>query len=193
MNKRIALIIGHPDKESYSYALADAYKKGAQASGAEIQEIVLPDLAFNPNLQHGYRKRTELEPDLLKSQEIMKWADHLVWVYPVWWGSVPAIMKGFLDRVLLPGYAFSKRKESLWWNKHFTGKTARLICTLDQPPWYYRLINKCPSHNAMKKGTLQFIGVKKVRITTIGPIRLSKEAFRVKWLKRVDRLGQAGK
>ncbi len=193
MNKRIALIIGHPDKESYNFALAEAYKKGALASGTEIQEIIIADLEFNPNLQFGYRKRTKLESDLLKSQEILKWADHLVWIYPVWWGSVPALMKGFLDRVLLPGFAFSKRKKSLWWDKHFTGKTARIICTLDQPSWYYKWIYKSPSHNAMKKLTMNFVGVKKVRITSIGPMRLSKEGFRIKWLKKVEKLGQLNK
>lgn len=193
MNKRIALIIGHPDKESYNYALAKAYKKGAESSGIEIQEIIIQDLNFNPNLQFGYRKRTDLELDLLKSQEILKWANHLVWVYPVWWGSVPAIMKGFLDRVLLPGYAFSKRKDSLWWDKHFTNKSARLICTLDQPSWYYKWFYSSPSHKAMKKLTLNFIGVKKVKTTTIGPIRLSKENFREKWLRKVEKLGQMAK
>ncbi|RYH72151.1 flavodoxin family protein [Flavobacteriaceae bacterium 144Ye] len=193
MNKQIALIIGHPDKESYNYALAKAYKKGAESSGFEIQEIIIQDLNFNPNLQFGYRKRTDLELDLLKSQEILKWANHLVWVYPVWWGSVPAIMKGFLDRVLLPGFAFSKRKDSLWWDKHFTDKSARLICTLDQPSWYYKWFYSSPSHKAMKKLTLNFIGVKKVRTTTIGPIRLSKENFRAKWLKKVEKLGQMAK
>ncbi|WP_203257571.1 NAD(P)H-dependent oxidoreductase [Hyunsoonleella ulvae] len=190
MSKRIALIYGHPDKESYNYALAEAYKKGATASGNEIQEIKIADLDFNPNLQYGYRKRMELEPDLLKSQEILKWANHLVWIYPVWWGSVPAIMKGFLDRVLLPGFAFSKRENSLWWDKHFTGKTARIICTLDQPSWYYRWVYGGPSHKAMKKLTMHFIGVKKVKTTTIGPIRLSKEEFRAKWLKNVEKLGR---
>lgn len=190
MSKRIALIYGHPDKESYNYALAEAYKKGATASGNEIQEIKIADLDFNTNLQYGYRKRMELEPDLLKSQEILKWANHLVWIYPVWWGSVPAIMKGFLDRVLLPGFAFSKRENSLWWDKHFTGKTARIICTLDQPSWYYRWVYGGPSHKAMKKLTMHFIGVKKVKTTTIGPIRLSKEEFRAKWLKNVEKLGR---
>ncbi|UII76246.1 NAD(P)H-dependent oxidoreductase [Flagellimonas sp. HMM57] len=193
MSIKIALIVGHPDKESYNYALAQAYKKGAQASGFEIQEIVIQDLKFNPNLQFGYRKRTELEPDLLKSQEILKWASHLVWVYPVWWGSVPAIMKGFLDRILLPGFAFNKRKNSIWWDKLFTGKTARIICTLDQPGWYYKWFYASPSHKAMKKLTMNFVGVKKVGITTIGPIRLSKEAFREKWLKKVKKLGQLSK
>ncbi|WP_057937467.1 NAD(P)H-dependent oxidoreductase [Algoriphagus resistens] len=188
--QKTLLINGHPDKESFNYALSEAYKKGALKSGAEIKEINIRDLNFNPNLQFGYRKRTELEPDLLEAQDKLKWADHLVWIYPVWWGSVPAMMKGFLDRVMLPGFAFNKRENSLWWDKCFTGKTARIICTLDQPEWYYRLVYRSPSHHAMKKVTLNYIGVKKVRITAIGPIRLSKEEFRAKWLKKVEKLGQ---
>jgi len=191
--KKILIINGHPDKESYNYALSEAYKIGATSSGADIKVINIIDLKFNPNLQFGYRKRTELEPDLIKSQEDLKWADHIVWIYPVWWGSVPAIMKGFLDRVLLPGFAFKKREGSVWWDKYFTGKSARIICTLDQPPWYYRLIYRSPSHNAMKKLTMNFIGVKSVKITTIGPIRLSKDHFRKKWLTKIEKLGQRGK
>lgn len=191
--KKILIINGHPDKESFNYALSKAYKTGAKKSTTEIQEINIRELSFSPNLQFGYRKRTELEPDLLEAQEKLKWADHLVLVYPIWWGSVPAIMKGFLDRVLLPGFAFKKREKSLWWDKCFTGKTARIICTLDQPAWYYKWIYRSPSHNAMKKLTLNYIGVKKVRITTIGPIRLSKEKFRAKWLKKVATLGTMNK
>jgi len=193
MKKRIALIIGHPDKESYNFALANAYKKGVEKSGSEIKEIIIRDLKFNPNLEFGYRKRTELEPDLIKSQEILKWADHIVWVYPVWWGSVPAIMKGFLDRVLLPGFAFKKREGSIWWDKFFTGKTSRIICTLDQPPWFYTFFNKRPSHSAMKKLTMNFIGVKSVKITSIGPLRLSKEMFRTNWLNKIEQLGLKNK
>lgn len=191
--KKILIINGHPDKESFNFALAEAYKKGAKQSNVEIKEINIRELNFNPNLQFGYRKRTELESDLLEAQDKLKWADHLVWIHPVWWGSVPAIMKGFLDRILLPGFAFNKRENSLWWDKYFTGKTARIICTLDQPAWYYKWIYGNPSHNAMKKVTLEYIGVKKVRITAIGPIRLSKEEFRAKWLRKVEKLGQMNK
>lgn len=189
----ILLINGHPDKESFNYALADAYKKGALSSGAEVQQINMCELKFNPNLEFGYRKRTELEPDLLKAQESIKLADHIVWVYPVWWGSVPALMKGFLDRVLLPGFAFKKREGSVWWDKYLTGKTSRIICTMDQPTWFYRWINKKPSHVAMKKLTMNFIGIKKVRITAIGPLRLSKPEFRQKWLNKVEKLGLQNK
>ena len=191
--KKILIINGHPDKESFNFALADAYKRGAEKSGAEIRELVIQNLEFNLNLQFGYRKRMKLEPDLIKSQEALKWADHIVWIYPVWWGSVPAIMKGFLDRVLLPGFAFKKREGSLWWDKYFTGKTSRVVCTMDQPTWYYKLINGGPTHHAMKKLTLKFIGVKSVKITSIGPIRLSKRKFREKWIRKVEKLGEKNK
>lgn len=186
---KVLIINGHPDKESYNYALALSYKTGALNSGAEVQEINIGELTFNPNLEFGYRKRTELEPDLLKAQESIKWAEHIVWIYPVWWGSVPAMMKGFLDRVLLPGFAFKKREGSVWWDKYLIGKTSRIICTMDQPSWYYRWINGQPSHIAMKKQTMNFIGIKKVRISAIGPLRLSKDEFRQKWLTKVEKLG----
>ena len=191
--KKILIINGHPDKESFNYAISESYKSGAISSGAEIEELKIAELTFNPNLQFGYRKRTELEPDLINAQEKIKWADHLVWIYPVWWGSVPAIMKGFIDRVFLPGFAFKKREDSVWWDKYLTGKSARLICTLDQPAWYYKWFNGNPSHNAMKKLTMQFVGVKKVKITTIGPLRLSKDKFRKNWLTKIERLGMQNK
>lgn len=188
--KKILIINGHPDKESFNYALSKSYKLGTKKSNTEVKLINIRELNFNPNLEFGYRKRTELEPDLLEAQNKLKWADHLVWIYPVWWGSLPAIMKGFIDRVLLPGFAFKKRANSLWSDKCLTNKTARIICTLDQPSWYYRWYYKRPSTNAMKKLTLYFIGVKKVKVTTIGPIRMSEEKFRKKWLKKVEKLGK---
>ena len=82
--KRIVIINGHPDKESFNFALAQAYKKGAEKSDAEIKEIHIGDLNFELNLRYGYRKRTELEPDLIDAQKTLKWADHIVWVYPVY-------------------------------------------------------------------------------------------------------------
>ncbi len=188
--KKILIIIGHPDEESFNFGIFNAYKTGALNSGAEVQEIKIRDLKFNPNLEFGYRKRTELEPDLLEAQDKIKWADHLVWIYPVWWGSVPAIMKGFIDRVFLPGFAFKKREGSVWWDKFLVGKSARLISTLDQPVWFYKLVNGSPSDKAMKRLTMNFVGIKKVKITNIGPLRLSKPEFRTKWLQKIENLGK---
>lgn len=191
---KIVIINGHPDSESFGFALVEAYKKGVIASGAEYKEIVIRDLDFNVNLQFGYRKRTVLEPNLLEAQEKIKWADHVVWIYPVWWGSFPAILKGFIDRVFLPGFAFKKVQNSkIKWDKLLKGKTARIISTLDQPAWYYSLINKEPSTNAMKKLVCQFCGISPVKVTTIGSLRLSEDRYRHKWLTKIEKLGQQNK
>lgn len=190
--RRILLIDGHPDPRSFCAALASAYKAGATVAGSEVRELVIRDLRFSPNLNYGYRQRCELEPDLLKAQEWIKWADHLVWVYPVWWAGLPALLKGFLDRTFLPGFAFQKRENSVWWDKLLTGKSARIISTMDQPAWYYWLIYGAPSHRAMKKCTLEFCGITPVRITSIGPVRLSKPDFRDRWLKKIAQLGTKG-
>jgi len=188
--KKIALINGHPNHESFNFALAEAYKKGAENSGAEIKEIIIRDLVFNPNLQFGYQKRMDLEPDLLKAWEIIQWADHLVWVHPVWWGGLPAVTKGFIDRLFLPGLAFKYRENSVWWDKFLTGKTAHIITTIDQPGWYYRMFYGRPSINQLKKSTLEFCGVKPVKVTYIGIIKNSKEEQRQKWIEKVYSLGR---
>ena len=154
-------------------------------TGATIQEINIAELEFNPNLEGGYSKRTELEPDLLKALEIIQWAEHLVWIHPVWWGGLPAITKGFIDRLFLPGMAYKYRDNSILWDKLLKGKTARIITTLDQPGWYYRLMYGRPSVNQLRKSTLQFCGISPVKVTYIGIIRNSPEASRKKWLQQV--------
>ncbi len=189
MAKKILIINGHPDAESFNNALAKAYEKGARERGAEVEMLNLRELDFQINLSKGYRARTELEPDLLKAQEKIKWAEHIVLVHPVWWGSVPALLKGFLDRTLLPGFAFQYRKDSVWWDKLLEGRSARIITTLDQPAWFYRWINGRPTYHSLKKMTLKFTGIKPVRTTAFGPIRGSKEEVRKKWLAKVERQG----
>lgn len=187
--KKILIINGHPNKESFNFGLVAAYKKGALQAGAQIKEIVIAELNFNPNLQFGYQKRTELEPDLIEAWEKIKWADHMVWVHPVWWGGLPAITKGFIDRLFLPGFVFQYRENSMFWDKLLKGKTAHIITTLDQPGWYYRFVYGRPSVNQLKRSTLAFCGVKPVKVTYIGIIKDSTDAARKKWLEKVEKLG----
>ena len=188
--KKIVIIQGHPYKESFNAALTAAYKKGAMAAGAEVREIIIADLKFNPSLHYGFSKRLELEPDLLKAWETIQWADHQVWVHPVWWGGLPAVAKGFVDRLFLPGMAFKYRDNSVWWDKLLSGKTAHIITTLDQPRWYYWLAFGSPSVNQLKKSILGFCGVDVQRTTYVGPIRKSTEDFRRKWLSKIEHSGR---
>lgn len=190
--RKILLINGHPNPDSFCFGISEAYKKGAIHSGATVQEINIGALKFNPNLQFGYQKRTELEPDLQMAWKKILWADHLVWVHPVWWGGLPALMKGFIDRLFLPGFAFRYRENSLWWDKLLTGRTAHIITTLDQPSWYYWFVYGRPGINQLKKMTLEFCGIKPVQVTTIGPIKSANANGRKKWLTKIEVLGRNG-
>ena len=191
--KKILIINGHPNPESFNFAIAAEYEKGASASGAVVETITIAALNFSPNLKKKKKKRTELEPDLVESWEKIKRADHLVWVHPVWWGGLPAITKGFIDRLFLPGMAFQYRENSVWWDKLLKGKTAHIITTLDQPGWYYRLFFGRPSVNQLKKSTLEFCGVKPVKVSYIGIIKTAKESQRQKWLEKVYNFGLLNK
>ncbi|UII32548.1 NAD(P)H-dependent oxidoreductase [Fulvivirga ulvae] len=187
--KKILIINAHPDKESFNTALAKAYKKGALASYAKVEEVCISDLNFDPNLQNGYRERMELEDDLLEAWQKIKNADHLVWVHPVWWGGLPAKAKGFVDRLFLPGMAYQPKPNSVWWDKLLKGKTARIITTMDQPGWYYWLVYGRPSINMLKKSTLEYCGVKPVAVSSFGIVKTSDQAQRDKWLKQAYQLG----
>jgi len=193
MSKKIVIINGHPNKNAFNYGIASAYKKGAVNSRAEVKEIVVADLNFNPNLEFGYQQRTELEPDLIEAWEKIKWAEHLVWVHPVWWGGLPAISKGFIDRLFLPGFAYQYRENSVWWDKLLKGKTAHIITTIDQPGWYYWLFYGRPSVNQLKKSTLEFCGVKPVKVTYFGIVKTATNELRKKWLDKVEDFGRKQK
>lgn len=187
--KKILIINGHPNKASFNFGLANAYKAGALKSGAIVEEIIIAELNFNPNLAFGYQKRIELEPDLITAWEKIKQADHLVWIHPVWWGGLPAITKGFIDRLFLPGMAFSYRENSVFWDKLLKGKSAHIITTLDQPGWYYWLMFGKPSVNQLKKSVLNFCGITPVKVTYIGTVKTANDTKRKKWLDSIYKLG----
>jgi len=160
--KKILVIDRHQNEESFNNAITQVYLKGAKESKAEIKTTIIRDLQFNSNLAFGYQKISVLEPDSIDAQEKIKWADHLIWIHPVWWGGLPAITKGFIDSIFLPVFDFKCKENSVWWDKLLKGKTAHKITTLDQPGWYYWLIYGKPSVNQLKKSILEFCGVKPV-------------------------------
>jgi NAD(P)H dehydrogenase (quinone) len=188
--KKILLVMGHPDRDSFCASLAESYCRGARRSGAEIEELVVSDLRFDPILHRGYKEIQELEPDLRRAQELIKWSEHLVFVYPTWWATMPALLKGFLDRTLLPGFAFKYRENSPFWDKFLTGRSARLIVTMDAPAWYDYVFYGHAGKKAMKRATLEFCGVKPVKTTTVGAIKTLKPGQLEKWLEKIERLGE---
>lgn len=187
--RKIAVILGHPDSQSLSSAIARAYARGAEERGATVREIDLARLTFDPVLWHGYSEVQPLEPDLLEAQRIIDWADVLVFAYPTWWGSAPALLKGFVDRVFLPGFAFKYRENSRLWDKLLAGRSARLLVTMDTPGWYYRWVVRQPGHQMMRRSILGFSGVKPVRVSRFGAVRGADEDARRRWLDQARKLG----
>jgi putative NADPH-quinone reductase len=183
MSRQTLVISGHPNGESLCEALADTY------SGGRHPVLKLRELAFDPVLHTGYSRRQTLEPDLLTAQNKISAADHLVLVYPIWWGTLPALMKGFFDRILLPGFAWEKQPGRPFPKPLLKGKTAELIVTMDGPAWYHRLARD--GHKIMTRGILAYCGIKTVRITEFTWVKNSGAEKRNKWLKRVDRMGYA--
>ena len=186
MSKRVLVILGHPTNDSFCGALANSYVEGAKAAGNEVQLISLGRLSFDPVLHKGYATIQELEPDLVTAQTAITWAQHIVFVYPIWWGAMPALLKGFFDRVFLPGFAFKYRDGSVFWDRLLSGRSAHLIVTMDTPPWYFRWVYRMPGHNQMKRTILEFSGIKPVTVSSFGPIKGSSQQRREKWLSQAN-------
>ena len=184
----ILVILGHPAANSLCAGMARAYADGAQQAGAKVRFLDVGQLAFNPLFQ-GYGAVQPLEPDLLAAQTDISWAHHLVWVYPIWWGAMPALLKGFIDRVLLPGYAFKYRKGSSLWDKLLTGRSAELLVTMDSPPWYFRWVTRMPGHHQMKKAILEFCGIRPVQVHSFGPVRSASADRLALWVEKARQLG----
>jgi putative NADPH-quinone reductase len=189
MSKKTLIFNANPRKESFNASLAKSYLKGAENAGFNAETVNLIDLDFDPILRYGYSGDQELEPDLKVMQEKIMAADHLVFVFPVWWGTYPALLKGFIDRTFTAGFAFKFRGDTLKWDRLLPGKTARLIMTMDTPKWYYSLGYKSPAVNSMKKCIMEFCGIKPVKTTIFSPIRKSDKQQRSQWLKEVEKLG----
>jgi 1,4-dihydroxy-2-naphthoate octaprenyltransferase len=189
MSTRLLIVMAHPRKDSYCGALADAYKQGAMQSGAQVKELMLADQDFDPNVT-GVSPRDQPSEDSIKeAQELITWAEHLVFVYPGWWGTMPALLKGFFDRVFMPGYAFNETEHPGQYEQLLRGRTAHLLVTMDTPPWVYRLIYRQPGHNAMKRSTLGFCGINPVRVSTFGPVKDSATETRAQWLRQARQAG----
>jgi putative NADPH-quinone reductase len=189
MKKNVLIILGHPDTNSFCGSLAKAFIDGVKTSNTEVRVLKLGELEFDPILWNGYNKVQKLELDLEKAQELIKWSNHMVFVYPNWWGAMPALMKGFFDRVFLPGFAFKYRENSQFWDKLLSGRTAHLMVTMDTPPWYYRWIYHRPGHNEMKRTILGFCGIKVVKISEFSQVKGSSQQQREKWISLAKELG----
>lgn len=188
---QVLVIVGHPRSRSFNSALAHEYASGVRDSGRSVEVVQLSDLKFDATVDPTLV--TDVEPDIKRMQEKIARAEHLVIFAPGWWTTYPAILKGFIDRTLTPGFAFQYESGKPMPRKLLKGKTARVVLTMDGPVWYYRFFNRAPGLNALNRGTLWLCGIRLVGSTLLS-VRAKldtdeAEAYREGLLKKSYALG----
>lgn len=186
----IAIVVGHPRSGTYCEALADAYCRGAEAGGHRVRVFSLSRMRFDPILHDGFGGTQPLEPDLAEAQETIRAADHLVIVFPLWFGCLPALLKGFIERVFQPGFATEKADTPMGFRPLLVGKSARIIITMGMPGFVYRWYFGAHALKMLKRNILGFVGFAPIRDLVLGRIEAVPSERRRRWLSEVEALGR---
>jgi putative NADPH-quinone reductase len=193
MSRRILIVVGHPDPspDRLCRGLANAYGEGAEMAGHAVRRVDLAALDFSmlrtmQEFEHG------AVPDELKhAAEAIVWAEHIVFVFPLWLGTMPALLKAFLEQVMRPGTAFAYPDKGGGFTKTLLrGRSARVVVTMGMPSLVYRLWFLGHGIAGMKRSILHFVGISPVRETLFGMVAGASEATRAKWISQMRNLGE---
>ena len=195
MPRRVLIVVGHPDPspERLCRALASAYADGAERAGHVVRKIDLALLDI-PLLRTMHEFEHGAIPDSLKeAAEAVVWAEHFVFVFPLWLGTAPAVLKAFLEQVMRPGTAFAYPAKGEGFAKSLLrGRSARLVVTMGMPATVYRIWFLSHGIAGMRRGILNFVGIRPVRETLFGMVASASEAKRAKWIGQMRLLGERG-
>jgi putative NADPH-quinone reductase len=192
MAKRIAIIQGHPDQAGNHllHAMAEAYAAGATAAGHEVRRIEVAKLGF-PLLRTQVDFETGVvPPDLVQPREDMRWAEHWVFLFPLWHGTMPALFKGFLEHIFRPGFAMEYKKEG-WPKRLLAGRSARIVVTMGMPVLLYRWYFGAYGLRGFERSMLSFAGIKPIRESLYG-LTFADENKRGRWIEDLRRRGGRG-
>ncbi|HEY8880064.1 MAG TPA: NAD(P)H-dependent oxidoreductase [Roseateles sp.] len=194
MPDRIALIQAHPDAAGghLCHALAQAYADSARQAGRAVRVIDVAQLDFPLLRSQQDWLQGEVPAALRPAQEAIRWADHLVFVFPLWLGDMPALLKGFLEQIARPGFAFDKVEGNPLGKKLLTGRSARIVVTMGMPAAVYRWIFRAHSLRSLERNILGFVGIAPIHETLIGGVEGLGKAGVQRWLDEMLALGGRG-
>jgi len=188
--KKIFILVANPDADSLSTALAESYANGARAAGHEVRLTQISDMKFDPILHKGYKVIQPYEPDIIKFQDDVRWCEHFVTVFPIWWSDVPAVLKGLVDRAWMPGFGFNFRKGIIpGWYRRLKGRSARVIVTSDTHPVLLWILFG-GNINSYVRGVLRFSGFAPLRKTWFSGLRNLSPVKAQRMLQKVGKMGR---
>jgi putative NADPH-quinone reductase len=193
MGKRVLLIQGHPDTHAghLCRALEAAYATGARDAGHEVRRVDVGTLDFPLLRSQEEWERGALPPSLQPAQDDILWCEHMVFFFPLWLGDMPALLKGFLEQVARPGFAFAPKGNNPFGKKGLKGRSARLVVTMGMPALVYRVYFRAHSIKLLRRNVLGFVGIAPVGDTLIGMAGSLPARKAARWQDRLQALGKA--
>ncbi len=191
MAKTVVIIQGHPDPAGghLCHALADAYAEGAIKAGHGVTRIDIAQMDF-PFLQdQGEFESGIVPPSLAAAHDALLAAQHIVLIFPLWLGTMPAIVKAFLEQMIRPGIAFAYQASGFP-KKLLAGRSARIVVTMAMPAFAYRWFYLSHGIRGLKRNIFKFVGIKPVRETFLGAVQSASATRRQHWLDQMKALGR---
>ena len=194
MSKNILLIQGHPDIQQHHLCneLERSDARGATDAGHEVRHVNVAAIDF-PLLRSQQEWEHGLLPVNLKpAQDDIHWAQHIVFFFPLWLGDMPAVLKGFLEQVARPDFAFTSDGDNPFAQKALTGRSARVVVTMGMPALVYRWYFRAHSLKSLERNILGFVGIAPINETLIGNVGNMDEKTAQKWFAKMQKLGEGG-
>lgn len=195
MKSRIVIIQGHPDPAGghLCHGLAEAYAKGARTAGHEVTPVDVAQLDF-PLLRTRQDWLADTTPaNLIPVQQQILAADHLIILYPLWLGTLPALLKGFLEQVLRPSLAAPEpgvEPSFSEFGKMLKGTSCRIVITMGMPALAYRFFFFAHGLRNLGRNILKFVGIRKIHTSLFGMVESVSDQKRADWIEEMKRLGK---
>jgi putative NADPH-quinone reductase len=195
VSKRILILQGHPDTSAlhFCHALAQSYAEGAREAGHEVRTLDIARLDFALLRSKADWEEGHVPAGLAAAQADIAWAEHLLLVFPLWLGGMPALVKGFLEQVARPGFALSRVAAGALPKKLLAGRSARVVVTMGMPALVYRWYFRAHSLKALERNILGFVGIAPIHETLVGSVESMSPAQREACQRQLSRLGRAGR
>lgn len=185
----ILIVQGHPDpiENHLCHAIADTYRAAAEDNGHSVEMITIAqqDIPFLRNKQEF--ESDDIPPVAVEGQAAVQKADHVVFIYPLWMGDVPAVLKAWIEQVFREKFAFEVTDSG--WTAHLKGKSARIIVTMGMPAIAYNWFFLGHSVRSLKRNLLKFSGFSPVDWSVLGNAEDPSGKTQVSFLRKAKALG----